>query len=301
MTEMTPQPDNAVPPNDTTNDWNAQVTAAFSRCNIPAEHRTIDNFTILEVATGIPVEGNDEGASYFCSERQAELFPVPKQIGMHDKAYDLTPDGAVISRDAIYGPEAIAGARTIIHPSARVAGRTIIGKACIIEGSLQDAILGDSVTMHDFARAESGVSIGHSTEIGESTTLHRGVVLGENVTIDSHTTISNGARVGNGTEIGKSALIWDDVLIGSKAVIADEVHIDNDCVVGDRAELMEGVKLDTGATVGEDAHLYPAVKVRRGACVGANADVLPGLEIPEKKIIQPYRVVVGKGTKITKV
>jgi acetyltransferase EpsM len=110
---------------------------------------------------------------------------------------------------------------TVIHPTARVSGRSAVGAGSFVN---------------------AGVVIAANTRIGPHVIVNRGALVGHDADVGAYVTISPGANVagatviGEGANIGMGAVVLDRVRIGTGAVVAAGAVVTKD--VPDHAQVM---------------------------------------------------------------
>lgn len=94
---------------------------------------------------------------------------------------------------------------TLVHPTARVSGRAVLGEGCIVS---------------PFAMVSS------NTVLGAQVFVNRGVLVGHHTRIEDYVTLQPGANIAGMVTIGEGTYI------GMSAVVIDKVTVGRDCVVG---------------------------------------------------------------------
>jgi bifunctional UDP-N-acetylglucosamine pyrophosphorylase/glucosamine-1-phosphate N-acetyltransferase len=170
--------------------------------------------------------------------------------------------------------DVVVGRDTVLHPGARLAGRTVVGEGCVIGTGCQltDATLGDRVTLRPYCVLERSV-VESDTTVGPFARLRPGTV------------VQSGAEVGNFIELKKAT-------IGRRAK-AHHVGYIGDATVADGANIGAGTvtcnydgvakhetRIEARAFVGTNTSLVAPVTIGEGAYVGAGSvitkDVPPG-------------------------
>lgn len=109
---------------------------------------------------------------------------------------------------------------TIVHPTARVSTKAVIG-----EGSIVSA----------------GVVVAVKARVGRHVLLNRGALIGHNAEIGDYATIGPGAniagftRTGERTCVGMSAVILEGISVGSRSLVSAGAVVTRD--VGDRTQV----------------------------------------------------------------
>jgi acetyltransferase-like isoleucine patch superfamily enzyme len=187
----------------------------------------------------------------------------------------------------------------LIHDSAILYGKNIIGEDCII---LEKAILGYPTTEilikmrekkkfaeefdfpgchlgHDvIIRSEgiiySNVIIGNYSRTGHKVLIREDSVIGDNVLIGTNVVIDKNVKIGHNVSIQST------VYIPTNTIIEDYVFLGPNCVfLNDKFPIrmeteLKGPRICRGATVGGNATIFPGVTVGEGAFVAAGALVL---------------------------
>lgn len=94
---------------------------------------------------------------------------------------------------------------TIIHPTARISRRAVIGEGSVIS---------------------AGVVLATDTEIGKHVIINRGALVGHHTQIQDYTTISPGANLGGNIKVGRR--VW----VGIGAIVLEGKTIGEQSVVG---------------------------------------------------------------------
>jgi sugar O-acyltransferase (sialic acid O-acetyltransferase NeuD family) len=106
---------------------------------------------------------------------------------------------------------------TLVHPTARVSGRSSLAEGTIVS---------------------SGVQIATRTEIGRHVIVNRGALIGHDVVVGDYVTIGPGANIGGLSQIGDrayvamSAVILDRITIGADARVAAGAVVTKDVPPG---------------------------------------------------------------------
>ena len=259
-----------------------------SRSNAQGEHYLPDIVPILR-RKGLRVETYEHADSeeVLGVNDRAELARAGKRLYQR-RAEDLMESGVTIVDPACtyVDPEVEVGKDTIIHPMARLQGRTRIGTGCVIGASahIVDSVLGDDVVVRDLC-VITEATLGDATAIGPFAHLRPGTVLEE------------GVHVGNFVEVKKSRL--------GKGSKANHLTYLGDAQIGERCNIgagtitcnYDGVRkhptiLEDEVFIGSDTQLVAPVRVRRGAYVGAGSTITK--EVPEDSLAlsrAPQRVV----------
>ncbi len=107
---------------------------------------------------------------------------------------------------------------TLIHPTAIIGSRSIIGEGCIF---CPGSIITVDVTIGDFVTANLHSTIGHNAVVGQGSTLsgHADVtgfaILGEGVFLGSHAVVLPGAKIGDYAVVGAGSVVLKKVKAGA--------------------------------------------------------------------------------------
>ncbi|MGH7267621.1 MAG: bifunctional UDP-N-acetylglucosamine diphosphorylase/glucosamine-1-phosphate N-acetyltransferase GlmU, partial [Candidatus Rokuibacteriota bacterium] len=178
------------------------------------------------------------------------------------------------------------GRDTVLHPGVALAGRTVIGEACVVGTGCQlaDVTVADRVTLRPYCVMERATIEGDAT-VGPFARLRPGSVIGA------------GAEVGNFIEIKKATL--------GRRVKAHHVAYIGDATVGDEANIGAGTitcnydgmtkhetRIGARAFVGTHSSLVAPLTVGEDAYVGAGSVVT--------KDVPPGALAVGRAHQVTK-
>lgn len=110
---------------------------------------------------------------------------------------------------------------TLIHPSARVSSKAVLGEGCLISPMCSVSAY---TTLGQHVFVNRGALIGHHTTIGDYVTIHPGANVAGMVT------------VGDGTYIGMGAVVIDKMNIGSGSIVGAGAVVTKD--VPDRVQVV---------------------------------------------------------------
>lgn len=116
---------------------------------------------------------------------------------------------------------------TVIHPSAIVSPRALIGEGVVV---MQGAIIQSCATIGDHSIVNTGASVGHDVKVGafahiaSHATITGGVTIGEGTWIGAGSVVKQGVKIGAWTMIGAGSVVVDDipdgvVAYGNKCVV----------------------------------------------------------------------------------
>lgn len=103
---------------------------------------------------------------------------------------------------------------TLVHPTARVSAKAILGEGCFIS---PHSVVSSNTSLGDQVFVNRGVLIGHHTHIGNFVTIQPGVNIAGAVTIGDGTYICIGATIIDNTIVGSNSII------GAGAVVTKDV------------------------------------------------------------------------------
>ncbi len=169
---------------------------------------------------------------------------------------------------------------------------SIIGENCNISklASIDKCgvIIGDNVTIEEFAAIKAGTKIGNNGIIragsvlgGECLELSRkgdrlnlaslygGIIIEDNVYIGYNNTLVKGtfewenSRIGESTKIDSNNYISHNVKIGRRGVITSGVIINGDVIIGDDVWMSPGVNITNSISIGESVSIMLGAKVQK--------------------------------------
>jgi bifunctional UDP-N-acetylglucosamine pyrophosphorylase/glucosamine-1-phosphate N-acetyltransferase len=164
---------------------------------------------------------------------------------------------------------AVIGADTIIHPSARINGTTVIGRGCIIGSgvSITDCRIADNCHIKDGSVLEGSelheeVSVGPMAHLRPGTLLRRQVRIG-NFVETKKAVVGEGSKASHLTYLG-DAEIGRDVNIGCGTITCNYDGVNKHrTVIGDGAFIGSDVQLVAPVTVGANALVAAGTTVTR--------------------------------------
>jgi bifunctional UDP-N-acetylglucosamine pyrophosphorylase/glucosamine-1-phosphate N-acetyltransferase len=171
--------------------------------------------------------------------------------------------------NAYIAPEAVIGPGTQILPGCQIIGKTVVGTGCQIGPYtlLQDAVLGDKVTVNQSQVLES--AIGSGTSVGPFAYIRPGSKVGAKCKVGDFVELKK-ATIGDGTKIAHLTYVGDADLgkrvnIGCGTVFANydgknkfRSTVGDDVFIGCNTNLIspvsvaDGVYIATGTTISED-------------------------------------------------
>jgi acetyltransferase-like isoleucine patch superfamily enzyme len=204
----------------------------------------------------------------------------------------------------------------LIHESARVYGKTIVGANSYI---LENVILG-----YPDRQILNALRSGN-TRIEDY--QYEGTHLGENALIRANTVIYCKVRIGKSFQTGHNAVIRENTSIGDSVSIGTNVVIEGNTRIGNNVNIQSNVFIPIGTAIedfvfiGPNAVLtndkYPPFRkgnelkgpiLKRGVSVGASAIILPGVEVGEGSMVAagalvtrnvpPWKLAIGSPAEI---
>lgn len=234
------------------------------RTNAQGEHYLPDLFSILRKQGGrVEAYVHEDAEEVLGVNDRAELARASR-ILYRRRAEDLMESGVtILDPVCTYIESAVrVGRDTIIHPLARLEGRTTIGSGCTI-GALSHIIgstIGDNVLVRDMcvitdSHIASGVKIGPFAHLRAGTVLEQDVHIGNFVEVKksrvgrdskaNHLTYLGDAEIGEGCNVGAGTITCNyDGVDKHPTTLEDEVF------VGSNTALVAPVKVGRGAFVG---------------------------------------------------
>jgi sugar O-acyltransferase (sialic acid O-acetyltransferase NeuD family) len=110
---------------------------------------------------------------------------------------------------------------TLIHPTARISHKAVIGEGCFISPFCSVSAY---TTLGEHVFVNRGCLVGHHTNIGSYVTIHPGA------------NIAGMVNIGDGTYVGMGAVILDKVSIGSGSIVGAGAVVTKD--VPDRVQVV---------------------------------------------------------------
>jgi acetyltransferase-like isoleucine patch superfamily enzyme len=176
-----------------------------------------------------------------------------------------------------------------VHPEARIGEHFSPAPFSVID----DATIGDDVSIGSFVHVCSGATIGAGCVIGDHVTIAAaatlgescvvsdfailgkrpklsprstaksgelpGLVLGEGCAIGSHTVLMAGTTFGAGCIVGDNAGVRERCEIGDNVVVGRSVTVENDTRIGSRTKIQSGAYVTAYVTIEEDCFIAPMV------------------------------------------
>lgn len=172
----------------------------------------------------------------------------------------MDPASTYIDCDVILEPD------TVICPQTWLAGRTRIGRDCIIgpQVHIKNSLIGNNTHVHFAHVMES--SIGEHVNVGPFVNLRPGTQLADNVRVGNFVEVKN-SQIGQGSKVPHLSYIGDTDM-GSKVNIGSgTITVNYDGKVKHRTVI------EDEAFVGCNSNLIAPVTVGRGAYVAAGSTI----------------------------
>jgi acetyltransferase EpsM len=180
-------------------------------------HFAPEMLDLIEDVPGFRVDGFVENLDRKRTEQTIEELPVHwiDDVGRFADTHKAvcaleTPARSRIVEEAAARSLAFA---TIVHPTARVSRRSVLGEGTFVS---------------------AGAIVATRTRIGSHVLVNRGALIGHDVRIGDFVTISPGAnvaglcRIGPGATIAAGAVVVERITIGEGAVVAAGAVVEHD-------------------------------------------------------------------------
>lgn len=169
------------------------------------------------------------------------------------------------------------GRDTVLHPGVRLAGRTVVGEACVIGTGCQvtDTVLGDRVTLRPYcviegARIEAEATLGPFARVRAGTVIERGADIGNFIEI-KESTIGRGVKAHHVGYIG-DATVGEGANIGAGVITCNFDGVrKHPTRIGARAFVGTHASLVAPLTVGDDAYVGAGSVITKDVPPGALA------------------------------
>jgi bifunctional UDP-N-acetylglucosamine pyrophosphorylase/glucosamine-1-phosphate N-acetyltransferase len=185
---------------------------------------------------------------------------------------------AVVDPAATYVDVTVTvGRDTILHPGVRLAGRTVVGEACVIGTGCQvaDTTLGDRVTLRpycvlDASRVEADATLGPFARLRAGTLVERGADIGNFIEI-KQATIGRGVKAHHVGYIG-DATVGEDANIGAGVITCNyDGAQKHRTQIGARAFVGTNASLVAPLVIGDDAYVGAGSVITKDVPAGALA------------------------------
>jgi len=239
------------------------------RSNAQGEYYLPDMFPILRsLGERIEAYTHLDAEEVLGVNDRAELARAGKTL-YRRRAEELMAAGVtIVDPDCTYiDPGVRVGPDSVIHPLARLEGRTVVGRACVI-GTLThiiDSRLADGVTVRDMC-VMAEARIGRGVKVGPFAHLRPGARLDEDVHVGNFVEVKK-SRLGRGSKANHLAYLGDAEIGKGCNIGAGTITCNYDGVNKNRTTLADGV------FIGSDTQLVAPVRVGRGAYVGAGSTI----------------------------
>ena len=194
----------------------------------------------------------------------------------------LDPATVYLSADTKIGRD------TVVGPNVRLAGSTVIGEGCMLEGSsyLLDTVVEDEALIRWGVVADRA-RIGRAAQVGPYSHLRPEADLGRSVRIGNFVEVKK-SRVGRGSKANHLAYIGDATIGEYVNVGAGTITCNYDgfnkhrTIIGDRVQIGSDTQLVAPVALGDDVYVAAGSTVTK--------DVAPGSLVYNDK---PQRVRAG--------
>jgi len=242
---------------------------ATGRSNAQREYYLPDVFPILR-GRGAAVEAyaHPDSEEVLGVNDRAEMARAGK-ILYRRHAQGLMERGVtIIDPDCTYiDPSVKIGRDSVIHPMARLEGRTVVGRGVTI-GTLThitDSTIADGALVRDMCVIHEA-RIARGVKIGPFAHLRPGARLDEEVHVGNFVEVKK-SRLGRGSKANHLAYLGDAAIGKGCNIGAGTITCNYDGVNKNRTTL------DDGVFIGSDTQLVAPVRVGRGAYVGAGSTI----------------------------
>ncbi len=238
-----------------------------------------------EIGLKVPEEYLDKHCFVFSANPQYEYSKFTEEFFLMEEqnnntiGFEITPNGAYISKSAIIGENAILEPGVIIGPGVVIGNNARIYTGAVIK----NATIGSDIIVNEKAVIGANGFTMASDENGNKTRIYSlgRVVIGNNVEIGVHDNISRGS--------------------GGDTIIEDYVKIDALIHIGHDVHLHKNVEITAGAVVGgfveakEDAYIGINSVIRNRISLGTNCFV--GMGATVTKSVEDGIMVIGNPAK----
>jgi len=179
---------------------------------------------------------------------------------------------AIVDPSAKLGEDVHVGAYSIIEadceigdgcriqPHAVLHSRTVIGENTFVDCH---AVLGGNPNFLGFDPSlSSGVRIGKSATIRESTTVHRSILADGYTEIGDHFFLMPNAHIGHDCSVGDHVVLANNCLLGGHVQAGDHVFLGGGAAVHQFCRVGEGVMIGGHASVSLDVAPYTTLANR---------------------------------------
>lgn len=190
----------------------------------------------------------------------------------------INPATTYVETTVTVGPD------TVLYPGTMLEGNTVIGSNCAIgpDTRLQDAVVGDNVTMHytygHEITVDSGANIGPFVHLRPGTHLHANVKVGNFVEVKN-------SDVGEGTKFPHLSYIGDSDVGADVNIGCGTITVNYD------GKLKHRTTIEAGAFIGCNSNLVAPVTIGKEAFVGAGSTITK--DVPERALAvgRPKQIV----------
>lgn len=183
----------------------------------------------------------------------------------------------------------------------------------------RDIAVSERAVIHDSARIEEDVAIGHFSivgryvHLGAQSTIHDQVSIGDNVSIGERCVIHSGVQILEGVQIGSDVVIHPNTVIGGDGfgytesgggykrlphigtvVIEDRVEIGANCCI-DRG-MIEDTIIKTGAKLDNLIHIAHGAEIGKHVAIAAQSGISGSSKVGEYSQLGGQVGVIGHVT-----
>jgi len=255
-----------------------QRLARLGRDNAQGEYYLTD---LVEAAANddsaacVTLEDGDEGHGV---NTRADLARIENL--MQERLIDQSMQAGVTFLDpasAMLSARTVIGQDTIIGPCVRLEGDVIIGRDCVLEGSihLRNTIVENGALLR-WGVVADGARIGKGAKVGPYAHLRPEADLGEDVHIGNFVEVKK-ATIGARSKANHLAYIGDasvgcDVNIGAGTITCNYDGVSKHrTVIGDRVQIGSDTQLVAPVTVGADAYVAAGSTISKDVAPGSLA------------------------------
>jgi len=167
------------------------------------------------------------------------------------------------------------GADTVVGPNVRIVGKTVIGTACVLEGScfLVDSVVEDEACVR-WGVVSDRARVGRAARVGPYAHLRPEAELGADVHIGNFVEVKK-SRIGRGSKANHlsyigDALVGEDVNVGAGTITCNYDGIrKHRTVIGDRVQIGSDTQLVAPVELGNDVYVAAGSTVTKNVVPGA--------------------------------
>jgi UDP-N-acetylglucosamine acyltransferase len=165
---------------------------------------------------------------------------------------------AVVEEGAQVGDNCLIESHAVIKKWARVAKNVRVGHFSVVGGDPQHLTF-DRVT-------PSFVTIGNSTRLGESVTIHRSIYENKETKVGDEVFLMGNSHVAHDSILGDKTILANGVLLGGHVEIGDDVFIGGGSAIHQFVRIGSGAMIGGLAEISQDVGPNLLVSGRNHAC-----------------------------------